>query len=87
MIIDYTTKLMTKFSLLIIVFSRVLRNSTIRFVGLSVGLFIRPSVTLYFLAFMGILALLLLPKYFTDLKYIPCPLARDWVRCVSGLVS
>ena len=35
---------------------------------------------------MGVLALLLLPKCFTDLNYGPWPPARDWGSCVSGLV-
>ena len=68
-------------SLLCIVFCRVLRDSTPRFVGPSVG----PS-HFTFLALLGVLALLLLPKCSTDLNYGPCPPARDWGSRVSGLV-
>ena len=50
-------------------------------VGPSVG----PS-HFTFSAFMGFLAIPLLPKYSTDLKYGPCPPARDWGSRVSGLV-
>ena len=35
---------------------------------------------------MGFLAIPLLPKCSTDLKYGPCPPARDWGSRVSGLV-
>ena len=77
-------------------FSRVLRDSTPRFVGPSVGPSVRrpvgpsvgPSVrhTLLFLGFLGFLASLLLPKWSGDLNYGPCPPARDWGSRVSGLV-
>ena len=84
--------------LALVVFSRVLRNSTPRFVGLSVGPSVCPFVHLSvrrsvgpshftFLALMGFLALLLLPKCSTDLNYGPCPPARDWGSRVSGLVQ
>ena len=53
----------------------------------SVGRSLHPSVTLYFLALMGVLALLLRPKCSTDLNYGPCPPARDWGSRVSGLVD
>ena len=36
---------------------------------------------------MGFLAIPLLPKCSTDLKYGPCPPARDWGSRVSGLVE
>ena len=61
--------------------SRVLRDSTPRFVGQSV----RPS-HITFSAYMGSLAMLLQPKCSIDLKYGPCPPARDWGSRVSGLV-
>ena len=71
----------------------MLRDSTPRFVGPSVrpsiGPSIRPSICpshFTFLAFMGFLAIPLLPKCSTDLKYGPCPPARDWGSRVSGLV-
>ena len=72
----------------------MLRESTPRFVGPSVGLSVCPSVgpsvgpsiTLYFFGVNGVFALLLLPKCSTDLKYGPCPPARDWGSRVSGLV-
>ena len=58
-------------------------TTTSRFVGWSVRLF----VTLYFFWFLRSLASLLLPKWSSDLKYGPCPPARDYGSCVSGLVS
>ena len=65
----------------------MLHDSTPRFVGPSVGPSIGPSVRhTTFSAFMGFLAIPLLPKYSTDLKYGPCPPARDWGSRVSGLV-
>ena len=74
-------------------FSRVLRDATPRFVGLSVGPSVRPLVRpsvrpshFTFSALMGVLALLLLPKCSTDLNYDPCPPARDWGSRVSDLV-
>ena len=70
-------------------FSRVLRDSTPRFVSPSVGSSVRRSVGpshFTFSALMGVLALLLLPKCSIDLNYGPCPPARDWGSRVSGLV-
>ena len=64
--------------------SRVLRDSTPSFVGLSVRPSVRPS-NFTFSALMGFLALLLLPKCSADLNYGPCPPARDWGSRVSGL--
>ena len=66
-------------------FSRVLRDSTPRFVGPSVSPSVHPS-HFTFSAFFSFLALLLLPKCSGDLKYGPCPPARDWGSRVSGLV-
>ena len=63
-------------------YSRVLRDSTPRFVGRSVGLL----VTLYFFYDFCLWISLLLPKWSSDLKYGPCPPARDWGSRVSGLV-
>ena len=71
------------------VFSRVLRDSTPRFVGPSVGPSVRPSVPpshFTFFGFLWSLASLLLPKWSSDLKYGPCPLAREWCCRVSGPV-
>ena len=56
------------------IFSRVLRDSTPRYVRPSVG----PHFT--FFMFLRSLDSLLLPKYG------PCPPARDWGSRVSGLV-
>ena len=56
---------------------------------LSVGPSVHPWVRashLTFLASMGFLALLLLPKCSTDLKYGPCPPECDWGSRLSGLV-
>ena len=50
----------------------------------SVGPYIRH--TYFFVFFLWSLASQLLPKWSSDLKYIPCPPARDWGSCVSGLV-
>ena len=47
-------------------FSRVLRDSTPRFVGPSIGPSVRPS---HFTFFLRSLASLLLPKWSSDLKY------------------
>ena len=72
--------------LLQLIFSCVLCDSTPRFVGLSVY----PSVGtshFTFLALMEFLAMLRLTKCSTDLKYSPCPPARDWGSRVSGLVK
>ena len=62
------------------VFSRVLRDSTPRFVG--------PSVRhTSFSGFLRFMASPLMPKWSSDLKYGPCPPARDWGSRVSGLVK
>ena len=58
----------------------------------SVLLLVHPLVNpvvchISFPVFMRSLTLLLLPKYFTDLKYYPCPATDDWSSRVSGLVS
>ena len=56
----------------------------------SVRPLVRPSVGpshFTFSASMGFLAIPLLPKCSTDLKYGPCPPARDWGSRVSGLVT
>ena len=52
----------------------------------SVHWSIHPSY-LIFLAFMGFLAMLLLPKCSTDFRYGPCPPARDWGSRISSLVD
>ena len=39
-----------------------------------------------FSAFLRFLAILLLHKCSADIKYGPCPLARDWGSRVSGLI-
>ena len=64
-------------------FSRVLRDSTPRFVRRSVG----RSVTLYFSYDFYSWTLPLLPKWCSDLKHGPCPPARDLGSRVSGLVT
>merc|ERR1712148_158008 len=56
-----------------------------RSVGPSVRRSVGPS-HFTFSAFMGFLAIPLLPKCSTDLEYGPCPPARDWGSRVSGLV-
>ena len=66
--------------------SLVLRDSTPRFVGPSVRRSIRRS-NFTFLVFLWFLAPLLLPKWSGDLRYGPCPPARDWGCLVSGLVT
>ena len=59
------------------------RWSVRRSVRRSIGL----SVTLYFFGvYVFFFAIPLLPKCATDLKYGPCPPARDWGSRVSGLV-
>ena len=63
------------------IFSRVLRDSTPRFVRRLVGWF----VTFYFFYDFYFLTSLLLPKWSGDLKYGPCPPARDLGSRVSGL--
>ena len=59
----------------------MLRDSTPRFVGPLVR---RSHFT--FLVFLRSLASPLLPKWSSDLKYSPCPPARDWGSRVSDLV-
>ena len=70
-----------------LIFSRVLRYSTPRFVGQLVCLSVGWSVTLYFFYDFYFWTSLLLPKWSSDLKYGPCPPARDFGSRVSGLVS
>ena len=89
----FSLSFFTTFFPILLFFSRVLRDSTPRFVGPSVRRSVRPSVRrsvhpshFTFLALMGFLALLLLPKCFTDRNYGPCRPARDWGSRVSGLV-
>ena len=60
----------------------MLRDSTPRFVGRSVGLL----VTLYFFYDFYVWTSPLLPKWSSGLKYGPCPPARDFSSRVSGLV-
>ena len=62
------------------------RHSTPWSVGPSVRPSVRPS-HFTFLASLSFLALQLLPKCSADLKYGPCPSARDWVSRVTGLVK
>ena len=66
----------------IIVFSRVLRDSTPRFVrpsvGWSVGRFVGPHFT-FFIRFT-FLTSPLLPKWSSDLKYGPCPPDSSIIR-------
>ena len=64
------------------VFSRVLRDYTPRFVGPSVSLSVDPS----HFTFLWSMASLFLPKWSSDLKYSPCPTARDKGSRVSDLV-
>ena len=61
---------------------------------LQPALSVRPSVRrsvgpshFTFFGFLRFLASLLLPKWWSDLNYGPCPPARDWGSRVSGLVS
>ena len=68
------------------IFSRALRDSTPRFVRPSVGRSVCRSVKLYFFYDFYFLSIQLLPKWSSDLKYGPCPPARDWGSRVSGLV-
>ena len=60
------------------VFSRVLRDSTPRFVRRSVGRLVGRSVGPHFTFFICFTFLTspLLPKWSSDLKYGPCPPAR-----------
>ena len=69
----------------VLIFSRVLSNSTPRLFGWSVGPSIRPSHFTFFV-FLRSSASLLLPKWSSDLKYGLCPPARDFGSRVSGLV-
>ena len=46
---------------------------------------VRPSHFIFSKS-MGFLAIPLLPKCSTDIKYSPCPPARNWGSRVSGLV-
>ena len=55
-------------------------------IGRSVGWLVGWSVTLYFFYDFISLTSLLLPKWSGDLKYGPCPSARDFSSRVSGLV-
>ena len=55
-------------------------------VGQSVGWLVGRSVTFYFFYDSYFWTSLLLPKWSSDLKYGPCPPARDWGSRVSGLV-
>ena len=73
------------------ILSGVLRDSSPRFVRLTVGRTVGWSVDrspFYFLAFSSVLSSLLLPKCFSErLHHRPCPPARDFGNRVSGLVS
>ena len=71
------------FFLLHYLFSRV--HATLQ-PAFSVGRLVGPSVTLYFFYDFISLTSLLLPKWSDDLKYGPCPPARDFDSRVSGLV-
>ena len=55
-------------------------------VGRSVGLSVGPSHFTFFYDFISLTSLLL-PKWSGDLKYGPCPPARDFGSHVSGLVE
>ena len=55
-------------------------------VGRSVGPNVQTSHFTFFFYFISLTSLLL-PKWSGDLKYGPCPPARDFGSCVSGLVS
>ena len=67
------------------IFCRVLRNSTLRFVGLLVCWSVRLA-HFTFLGYSRSLVSLLLPKWLSDLKYCSCPPACDCGSRVSGLV-
>ena len=88
------------------IFSRVLRDTTPRFVHPFVRPSIRPSVRSsihpsvplsvrppigpsHFTCFISLLSFssLLQPKFFREIKYDPCPLARNLGSRISGLVS
>ena len=66
------------------IFSRVLRDSTPRFVRRSIGWSV--GHTLLFYVFYSS-TILLLPKCSGELKYGPCPPAHDWGSRVSSLVN
>ena len=70
----------------------VLHNFLPRYVRRSVGWSVSRlgrlvGHNLLFFTFLQSSASLLLPKRSSDLKYGPCPPARDWGSRVSGLVS
>ena len=69
----------------------MLRDSTPRFVrpsvGWSVGWLVGWSHFYYLNEFYSLNFILILPKWFCDPKYSPCPPARDCGSRVSGLVS
>ena len=69
------------------IFSCVLQDTTPPFVHQSVSQLVGWSVhhILLFMIFIFFTSLLL-PKWSSDLKYGPCPPARDWGSRVSGLV-
>ena len=72
-------------SLLCIVFCRVLRDSTPRYVGPSFGWSVGPLFT--FSAFLSSLSIRLLPRCPSDLlQHYSCPPTRDLGSHVSGLV-
>ena len=66
-------------------FTRVLRDSTSRFVRWLVGWSVGRSHFTFFYDFFSLTSQLL-PKWSSDLKYGPCPPTRDFGSCVSGLV-
>ena len=65
------------------IFSRVLCDSTPRYVRRLVWWSVGHTLLFYDFYF---LTSLLLPKWSSDLKYGPCPPARDFGSRVSGLV-
>ena len=67
------------------IFSRVLRDSTPRFVRRSVGWSVGQSVG-HTLLFFYSLTVRLLSKWSGELKHGPCPPTRDWGSRVTGLV-
>ena len=62
----------------------MLRDSTPRFVCLSIGWLVNGH-TLLLYDFYSLTALLR-PERFNDLRYGPCPPARDWGSRVSGIL-
>ena len=69
---------------------QIIRFLVACYAALNPALLVRPSVRpshFTFLGFLRSLASLLLPKRSSDLKYGPCPPARDWGSRVSGLVQ